>query len=580
MYKGIKLFLFAVCLIGFINFSYAQESVYKTRKYSEKDIENYKVDHSVYNFWSLKNNYRRRDNNVDTLPCFVDERSYKGIINYGFEFSSKDRKNFNFNEDFVMHKLDVSIDHFNFNLKDSIVSIDGIITGGRNGKEWKEIKNNVTVFIGKRKDTLKTLYFNYLFNEKEVNITYKNEKVINHIPVDTFPAFYIEDYVFYETNHGNSRYFKIESKIDKNSILAFGLTHSFAEIFNIGEMVFSNASLRTKKTNTNQNNQPVVIIRNNMQVYKQSKLPVGKPKYYRDTEQAEKYILSRQYGKAKQIYDELLQNEKYVFARDIHNAVRCAIIARDYKIAIKWSEKLALKGIPKSYFNSKIFLRLKNNKNWHGFLNGFDSLNNIYQAGLNHNLIKKLDELIDIDQTDYVKNSKGEIERSKLKETTRYVDEELIKLINSEGFPTEEKIGISISKNGLSINSAPKYFVLFAHSYQMKNENNTEIIRIRKEASNRFEYDAERDKLNIFKSLGNTCLKIYKGNLYNNKTCNRNELQIKKVAFSFNNEYGFIIDAGDYTVIPIENEMEDDNYVFENYEFVMKLTDDWFFYEH
>lgn len=343
-------------------------------------------------------------------------------------------------------------------------------------------------------------------------------------------------------------------------------------------MVFSNKKRGNKKL-THKKRPPFnVIIKNNVQV---SKIENSiKPEYYKITEQAENYILRKQYAKAKQAYNNLITKNHYVFARDMHNAIRSSILSRDYKTAIFWGEKLVLKGVPKNYFKSKIFNLVNKHKNWTLFLNKYDSLNKKHRAGINHNLINRLNEIIKIDQTDYIKNSKGEIEKLKLKETTKLVDNEFTKLIKKQGFPTEEKIGIAMSKDSLSIQMNTKYFVLFIHSLQMKNNTFTEIKRIRTDAAKEFKYDAIRDNLDVFKTIGNTCLKIYKGNLYNSKSCNLNNLQIKKITYKFDNEYDFIIDGGSYTVIPVEDEKKDDEYVLNNYDFVSKLTDDWLFYEH
>ena len=188
-------------------------------------------------------------------------------------------------------------------------------------------------------------------------------------------------------------------------------------------------------------------------------------------------------------------------------------------------------------------------------------------------------ELVLIDQKDYIKNSQGSIESSELLKTTEFVDGELINIIEQEGFPTEEKIGSPIIAE-TSDETVPEYFTLFIHSYQSNSTRLKDIKKIISEATKDFDYDSIRDNLNIFKNNG-SCLQIYKGNLYNDKTCLLDELLVKKIAFRFNNEHGFIVEGENVIVIPYEpkNELQDDKYFKDRFKFIMKLTDDWFFYE-
>jgi hypothetical protein len=79
----------------------------------------------------------------------------------------------------------------------------------------------------------------------------------------------------------------------------------------------------------------------------------------------------------------------------------------------------------------------------------------------------------------------------------------------------------------------------------------------------------------------NSCFHIYKGNLYNSKSCGKNDLAVKKIIFRFNNPNGFIMDYGNFIVSEYNasNPKEKDDYYNQNFNFIMKLTDDWEFYE-
>ncbi len=554
------------------------------KSFNQEDFDQYKIDENVYNFWWYKN-----DNiwfpKGDTIPYLVDDREYKGLINYGLKFSLVERRNLNYVENFEMYKLKIEIEYCKVSLKDSVVNIKGIVKGGwSNNTIWgyKKRENNVDVFIGKNKDTTKFKYLNHLFKPEKITTTYKDEKINDHILLDTFPAKYIHSYAHFRTEPGTDRTFKIKSKIDNNSVLIFGLTNTYAEIYEIGKLVFSDKKNRRRKKLINKDDfsYPKVIIRNN--IHRNENYNIHQKKksnYHKITEKAENYIVLRQYGKAKPEYDRFLDGSEYVFARDMHNAVRCAIKARDYNTAIVWCKKLVSKGVPLTYFEDKIFTTLKKKPVWMEFLTNYSSLYDQFKKGLNQNLITGIQKLVEEDQKYYIKNSKGEINSLDLANKTEEIDQQFIKLIKKEGFPTEEKIGLRTDTDGHLIFESPSYFVLLVHSYQTKSNKQKEIKELFE--GNKVFYDTYRSNLGVFKKSGMTCLQIYKGNLYNNKTCGANLGAIQKMKFKFNNEYNFIIDTGEFTIIPYEknSEEEDEKFIRDNFNFVTKLTDDWFFYE-
>jgi hypothetical protein len=574
-----KLFVLVFSLF-YISFCQSQSRAKENKNFNVKELHNYKIEEDVFNFWWNKYDYRWFPEN-DTIPYFVDERSYKGVINYGVKFSAANRKIFNFMENFSLHKMNIQISHLKANFKDSIVEIEGTITGGWNIKEFGSQNNGVDIFIGKKKDTISYYHFEYLLDTTKVNITYKDKKVRSHIVLDSFPSFYMHDYTHYKTNRGKVRTFKIKSKVNENSIIVFGLRNCFSEIYDVGEMIYPRLGIKNSEIrNKTKKTYPQVIIRNNIQELNKAIFEKTKPpRYYLITEKAENYILSKQYGKAKQQYDLLLNDYKYIFARDIHNAVRTAIWARDVRKAILWCEKLVLKGVKLNYFEAPIFNRIKKNILWEDFLDKFPQLNKIHKKGLNQALINGLKQIIDRDQEYYIKNSKGKVKRSKLIEITELNDNDFIGLIEKHGFPTEEKIGVQVHKGTLIVRH-PLYYVLIRHSHQTKSNRKNEIKQILAEKTRSFEYDM-RDDLDIFLNNG-SCFQIYKGNLYNMKTCGiSNQNQLKKIIFKFKNKDEFIIEGGKYVIIPYEkdNESEDDKFFEEQFNFVMKLTDDWFFYE-
>lgn len=572
------IFIFILNLIIF-NFSIAQKSQIKLIDFKQKEIFDYKITSKTYNFWSNKNRFFPI---ADTLQYFVDDRNYKGLLNYGLEFSSKDKLDFNFIENYNMYNLNVLVTKCEYNPKDSIIDIQGEITGGWSGKDWKDIKNSVEVFIGQKKDTVNLLYYENRTNPNKVNVLYEGKAIDKFVVLDTFPSFYIKYHVHNKTNYGELRTFNIKSKINKNSILAFGLSYSYSEIFEIGKLVFSTEK-RKIFSKKNDKSFDKIIVNNEKHFGEKKQLnevtfkKLNDFDYYKITEKAEDYILDNNFKKAKKNYNILLENIPNIFARDMHNAVRCNILSKDYKSALKWCEKLVLKGIELNYFNAKIFDNLKKEMAWNAFIKKYPEHNKIYKDGLNTVLIKGIIDLLDDDQTVYVKNSIKRIERSELKETTDVVTEKFISLISKEGFPSEEKIGLQMV-NDTTINRSPDYYVLIAHAHQLKTNRLNDLKKIMLKSASKFEYDYQRSNLNSL--IFQNCLQIYKGNLYNSKGCNLDEKEVKRITFKFNNKYSFLI-MTNFVTIAHDDESNDEKFekvFYKNYEFVKKITDDLLFY--
>lgn len=569
--------------------------------FSQNVFDAYNIDSKVYNFWFYQNDWHkiRSFKHLDTTPYFVDERTYRGILNYGIQYYRLDKLNIHSNENYRMYELNISINKLTFYPKDSTVNIQGSVTGGWSKRDciyylndklgWVE-DNNVNVYIGKRNYTRSKLYYvpDLMINYPEkYKITYKGSDIKNKVVLDTFPSFYLSDYAHYKTNKGNDRTFNLTTKINPSTIIAFGLTNCYSKIYEIGKLAFDSEvtrNLRFKennkkswKTEPNENN-PEYIIRNNVQeLYRDTITEPEKTAYFKVIETAESFIVNNQYGKAKDEYVKLLKNGNYIFARDLHNALRTAILSRDYQTALLYSEKLVLKGIPLSYFDAEIFSKLKNTVYWKGFLMRYKELNHQYKKSTNQNLIAKLAELVAIDQKDYEKHARGELESANLFDTTVRVNDMLLELIRQEGFPTEEKIGVKMQNDSMPKFRA-EYEVLIAHSHQADIPRLDELKNIIDENTVKGLYDSTRSNLTEFMNMG-TCLMLYKGDLYHDKSCGAvNKKQLGLIDFSFNNKHGFIIDEGEFAILGYNkaHELEDKKFLEEGFNFVKKITDDWF----
>ncbi|KIX21805.1 hypothetical protein SY27_03695 [Flavobacterium sp. 316] len=552
-------------------------------KYSQRDFEINKIHDQTYNLWQYKNRFISKKN--DTLPhsYFVDDRNYKGLINYGVSFRSKDFRNFHFSENLHMFFLKVDFEKVLFNPNDSIIEIEGYISGGWDNLAKKKqtensVENRIDVFLGEITDTIKNCYYSKIVNEEAIEVKLNNSKVDETTILDTFPAFYFKNYSYYRTSLRGRRSFKIKGKITNNTLLAFGEKNCYSEIFDLSAMVYSPKKNKRKKIKKRENSAYRTIMINNELVadIEKQKAKNKEINYYTYTEKAEDYILKRQYAKAKEQY--LLLDKEYplLFARDLHNAVRCAVLSRDYKNAFYFGEKLAKKGVDIKYFNTSVLNPLKRNPSWNNFTVRYDSIYKESLEKFNTNLKTQIEALKDEDQADYGLTNRKE--PKVLYETTERVTNKLIELLKKEGYPSEEKTGI-YTKNDTVINPFPEYHVLIKHATQQKAKNLETLNKLLEKSIKNFEYDSKRSTNNVF--YHNSCFHIYKGNLYISKSCGSNEIMVRKMKFIFNNPYGFFIHNDNYIVTEYnkENPEEYDKYYKENYNFVMKLTDDWFFYE-
>ena len=192
------------------------------------------------------------------------------------------------------------------------------------------------------------------------------------------------------------------------------------------------------------------------------------------------------------------------------------------------------------------------------------------------NLKNELTNLLNEDQADYgLENRKSP---KVLYETTERVTGKLIDLIKKEGYPSEERIGSLVVKDTVLI-SFPDFNILIIHALQQKPDNLTALNELLDKSSNALEYDGKRQVNNI--TGEGSCFRIYKGNLYGLKSCGRNELEIKKISFKFSNPNRFIMENGNFVIEAHDsrNPKEVDDYYKQNYNLIMKLTDDWEFYE-
>ena len=209
-----------------ISFTYSQNNLEKI-EYNE--LLKYKVDQNRFDFGWL-------DNVFSGIPCFrdytdndiqtqlIDSKSDSIIYS-----STEPDKN-----GLVIIPNNISIDRENKSFH-----ISGKITGGWNSV----IPSEFEIYIGHRKDTISNIT---LAPNLHGDIYFNGEKVDSTIIVDVVPAFYMTNLQKFNAYRGEknikfSKYkemlFDIETVIDEKSILVFGLSFRYAEIFEIGKLL-------------------------------------------------------------------------------------------------------------------------------------------------------------------------------------------------------------------------------------------------------------------------------------------------------------------------------------------------------
>jgi hypothetical protein len=570
---------FSLFFLFTTQFFFAQQKPKETKSFTQKDFNAYKFEENKYDL-RTKNSFLYLRTENDTSSYYLDPSDYKGIINYGVDFASRDKRTFNFFEYYFVYYTNVQIEKCTISISDSIAEIEGQITGGWNSLEFKGKPpvDAVEISVGKLKKSTAVISFDN-FNMVDFKVTYQGVEKKDSFILDTLNTLEFQK-IDFRKNFPTSTPFKVRFKVDKNSVLSIGKLSCYTHFYNIGEMFFAQQKRKGIISPKKDKNAPrfVKIIENNVQVNDpKNQIKKEVPLYYQLTEKAETFILTRQYAKAKDTYMLLAKEYPTLFARDIHNAIRVAVLSRDMKNAFIWGEELAKKGIELPYFNSKIFNGLKKNLEWKSFSKKYDSICKLSQTKWNSNLKRQVNDLLNEDQADYGLESRKE--PVVLYETTERVTDKLIDLLKKEGYPSEEKIG-AFTKNDTILIQSPEFGVIIRHAVQQKPKGLNELNELLEQNYKALEFDLKRSSTH--RNFPGACFHIYKGNLYIDKSCDYNsDAMVKKMVFMFNNPNGFIIDNGNFIVSEYnpEDPKEWDDYYENNFKLIVKLTEDWEFYE-
>ncbi|MFT4757869.1 MAG: hypothetical protein ACI91R_002529 [Vicingaceae bacterium] len=218
-----NIILISILAVGFAN---AQDNL-KTIEYNE--LLKLKVDESRFTFGWLGNVF-------SGIPCFRDytksdiQTELINPKNDSIIYTSSEPKR----NGLIIVPNDIKIDR-----KSKTFKISGKVTGS-----WESvIPTEFKIYIGQRNDTISSTT---LSPNLHGDIYFNGQKVDSTIVIETVPAFYMSDLQKFEVYRGknnleNSKYkemvFDINGVIDEKSILVFGLSSRYAEIFEIGKLL-------------------------------------------------------------------------------------------------------------------------------------------------------------------------------------------------------------------------------------------------------------------------------------------------------------------------------------------------------
>lgn len=217
-----SIFIFTI-LIGHAQTNSAQNYIHTLPGISPDSFMEFKIEENKYSFGYL-------GSPLSGIPC---------MFNDSIKLSSIDSSIVIWKDNIFYQKAyKILVEPSNI-LLDTIagkITMDGIITGG-----WYGAGSEVQIFIGERIDTIFPQTF-ILGNPNLAEEYYKERKRQNLPDFEYLNiAFYLRDFSGFESEAGfessKERAFKLSARINNKSILVFGLTHGYAEIFDIGKML-------------------------------------------------------------------------------------------------------------------------------------------------------------------------------------------------------------------------------------------------------------------------------------------------------------------------------------------------------
>ncbi|MBN2890809.1 MAG: hypothetical protein JXL97_02990 [Bacteroidales bacterium] len=170
---------------------------------------------------------------IDDNPIFMDERNFNISMTIT---NPKTDKSVEIPDEPSVYNLTVVKTKIILNKTTNVMDIEGFVEGG-----WHGAKSQVYVYIGNKVDTVSYIYLSPSLHGP---IYYNGKKVKETNVIDTLPSFKFASYDKSISEVGfddhKQRAFKISAKINENSILVFGQSSSYSEIFLIGKLLDDN----------------------------------------------------------------------------------------------------------------------------------------------------------------------------------------------------------------------------------------------------------------------------------------------------------------------------------------------------
>lgn len=164
--------------------------------------------------------------------------------------------------------------------------------------------------------------------------------------------------------------------------------------------------------------------------------------YYEYINKAEMAIVYNRLDSANIYYNKAF-DFKYPNGKDLYNAFLAAFYIADYRIARKYANELAYKGMAKSYIKDSLL----NPELYHYVLSQYDSFQNIGRHSKMYDLAQKLRTIFNEDQAarkDIDESKKAEVQREVFQQVAKADSiniERLKRYIDTFGFPSFEQKG-------------------------------------------------------------------------------------------------------------------------------------------
>lgn len=187
-------------------------------------------------------------------------------------------------------------------------------------------------------------------------------------------------------------------------------------------------------------------------------------KYYTTIHQAEAFILADKFAEALPVYEKAFKL-KNPFSNDLFNAFSCAVRTKQFEKATVFARQLMLLGCKIEFFREREqFNSYTASGPWIKLVAEYPVLWAKYDKKINWRLRYKLEELYEKDQFLRRQDPTYTIFPDSTFNLDREIVDELLGLIKTEGFPSEEKVGVFVSQD-TTLNYLRPLTIILVHNY-------------------------------------------------------------------------------------------------------------------